>query len=284
MADRRPLSVVVPTRDRPEHLRACLAALRADLGPDDELLVVDSASAAPVEAALRCELPGAARARNAGWRAARHDLVAFVDDDVQVLPGWADALVAAFDDEATAFVAGAVGVPAGQEHRERPVAVTTLTQPTRLTAATRGTLGATANLAVRAAALRSVEGFDERLGPGTWSRAAEDLDLLDRLLHKGFTGAFAPGAAAVHDQWRSRRDLVRLDLGYGVGLGARLVLLVRRGDRRRAGTVLADAVWDGCVRAGWRDLRQGYRFGVLVAVTRLAGTVVGLVRGSVALR
>jgi len=276
------LSVVVPTRDRPGHLAGCLAALRAELGPSDELLVVDSASRVPVPGALRCDLPGASRARNAGWRAARHPLVAFVDDDVQVLPGWADAMVRALG--RADWVAGAVGVPPGQEDRERPVAVTTLTAPVALTAGTRGTLGASANLGVRRSALLAVGGFDERLGPGTWTRAAEDLDLLDRLLAAGHEGWFEPDARAVHDQWRGRRALLRLDHGYGIGLGARLVLLRRRGQRGRARAVVRDAVWSGTVVTGWGDLRRRYEFGVLLAAVRLAGVLRGLVRGAAVLR
>jgi GT2 family glycosyltransferase len=272
----------VPTRDRPAHLARCLAALRADLGDDDELLVVDSASREPVPDALRCDQPGAARARNAGWRAARHELVTFVDDDVEVLRGWADAVVAALED--STWVVGAVGVPPGQERRERPVAVTTLTEPTRLTLASRGTLGASANLGVRRAALVDVGGFDERLGPGTWTRAAEDLDLLDRLLAAGHDGWFAPEAAAVHDQWRSRRQLVGLDHGYGIGLGVRLVLLTRRGQSGRARTVLRDAVWSGTVVTGLRDLRARYRLGTLLALVRLAGVLRGATRAAWAMR
>ena len=279
MRGRAALSVVVPTRDRPAHLARCLSALRAELGPDDELLVVDSASRVPVTGALRCPRPGASLARNTGWRAARHELVAFVDDDVEVQPGWADALVTALAD--ADWVAGAVGVPPGQEDRERPVAVTTLTAPTRLTLATRGTLGASANLGVRRSALLAVGGFDERLGPGTWTRAAEDLDLLDRLLAAGLDGRFAPEARAVHDQWRSRRQLVVLDHGYGIGLGARLVLLWRRGQRGRVRTVLRDAVWSGTVVTGARDVARRYELGALLALVRLAGVVRGAVRAAV---
>ena len=282
MSGRAGLSVVVPTRDRPAHLERCLTALRAQLGPDDELLVVDSASRTPVPDALRCAQPGASRARNAGWRAARHDHVAFVDDDVEVLAGWADAMVAALAH--ADWVTGAVGVPERQRGCERPVAVTTLTAPTRLTLTSRGTLGASANLGVRRSVLASVGGFDERLGPGTWTRAAEDLDLLDRLLAAGHEGWFAPDARAVHDQWRDRRELLRLDHGYGIGLGARLVLLHRRGQRGRTRTVVRDTVWSGTVVAGLRDVGRGYEFGALVALVRLVGVLRGLLRGAAVLR
>lgn len=287
MPDRPALSVVVPTRNRPEQLRRCLDALRADLRDTDEVVVADSASSPPVVASsvrvVRCERPGSSVARNAGWRAAMSPYIAFVDDDVRVLPGWADAVVAALE-QGVAFVAGAVAVPPEQEGVEQPVAVTTLTEPTPLTAASRGTTGATANLAVRADVLREVGGFDERLGPGTWAHAAEDLDLLDRVFARGRGGWFEPAAGAVHDQWRTRPELVRLQWGYGVGQGARLWLLVRSGSMRRAGTVFQDAVWIGCVRDGLRALRDGYQLGALVCVLRLLGTATGFLRAAVSWR
>ena len=43
-ATKEPVSVVVATRNRPERLRACLAAIAATLREGDELIVVDSAS------------------------------------------------------------------------------------------------------------------------------------------------------------------------------------------------------------------------------------------------
>lgn len=111
---RPPISVVVPSRNRIEMLSICLAALRADLDVDDEIVVADSAShdaAAVARVALRygaklvrSEWAGASRARNAGWERARHELVGFVDDDVIVRPGWADAIAAGFSSEHVAFV------------------------------------------------------------------------------------------------------------------------------------------------------------------------------------
>ena len=65
--------------------------------------------------------------------------------------------------------------------------------------------------------LERIGGFDERLGPGTWTEAAEDLALFDRLLHAGGAGRYEPQALVLHEQWRARRAVVRLDWGYGKG-------------------------------------------------------------------
>lgn len=237
---RAPLTVVVPTRNRPKQLAQCLAALRAELGEQDEVVVADSAStdAAAVAAVaagsgarlVRCEERGASRARNAGWRAARHPLVAFVDDDVQVLPGWAGALVAAVADPAVAFAAGRTVAPEGTEGQ---LATVTWGRPDAvIDRRTRGAFAASNNLLVRRSALLRTGGFDERLGPGTWWEAGEDLELLDRVLLVAGAGRYADDAVATHEQWRDPAQLRRLQLGYGKGMGARFALMLRRDPRR----------------------------------------------------
>jgi glycosyltransferase involved in cell wall biosynthesis len=287
---RAPLSVVVPTRNRPEMLERCLAALRADLTAGDEIVVVDSAStdAAAVAAVaqganvrlVRCDRPGASLARNAGWRAAGNELVGFVDDDVRVLPGWSAGLVNAFDDSDVEFVTGRVVVPADQLAAERPVAISSRTEREVLYAGLSGDLGASANLAVRRRALVAVDGFDETLGPGSWAAAAEDLDLFDRLFRAGYAGLFEPSAAAEHDQWRTRAQLVRLDWRYGKGMGVRLARLARW-DRPRARRLLREAVVEQGVRPVLDDVRHGYEFGAITVATRTLATVLGLAVGTV---
>lgn len=285
---RPPLSVVVPTRDRPELLDGCLAALAADLASSDEVVVADSASAdgSRVAAiarrhgaqAVRLDVPGASRARNAGWRATRHDVVAFVDDDVRVRPGWADAVARAMSDGTVAFLTGRVDVPAHQAGTERPVAVKTDPERLVLHPGLTGNLGASANLAVRRSALEAVGGFDDRMGPGQWPAAAEDLDLYDRLFAAGHRGVYEPTAEVEHEQWRSKRQLVRLDWGYGKGMGVRLARLLAS-DPRRARRRAREALWEQGVIPIVRDLRKRYEFGALTVAVRTVGTVVGLVAG-----
>jgi glycosyltransferase involved in cell wall biosynthesis len=269
------VAVIVPTRDRPAHLAACLAALRPQLLPGDELLVVDSASRLPVRTDApvhRATRPGASHARNLGWRATTAPVVAFLDDDVTVAEGWRAALTEAL--VGVDLVCGRVAVPPAQAGVERPVAITP-DVPEQLLGASSTLRGVSANLAVRRTALESVGGFDERLGPGTWSRAGEDLELLDRLLHAGYPGRYAPRVLAFHDQWRGRRDLLRLDFGYGVGAGARAAWAGGPHGRE----LLREALWDNGIGTIGGDLRRGYQYGVATALARTAGTAVGVLRG-----
>jgi len=273
----------VPTRDRPVLLRGCLAELAGALGPGDELIVADSASAGRETAAVAGEagatlltapVPGASLARNLGWRAARHELVAFVDDDVRVAPGWAGAVVAAFADPGVAFVTGRIEVPPAQAGVEAPVALHDRPEAAVIDGSGGAMPGHSANLAVRRSALLAVSGFDEAFGPGHRFVASEDADLFDRLLAAGLRGRYEPAALAFHEQWRGRRERVRLDYRYGVGAGARLAKLART-DRSRARVVAGEVVVRWGIRTLASDLRRGYRFGVLSDAARLAGMLAG---------
>src|SRR6266498_3763264 len=95
------ISVVIPTYDRCEALARTLGALARQTLPakDFEVVVVVDGSRDDTRAVLEMlETPFALRwlwqenlgrsaARNAGIRAARADVVVFVDDDVEPAPG-----------------------------------------------------------------------------------------------------------------------------------------------------------------------------------------------------
>jgi glycosyltransferase involved in cell wall biosynthesis len=104
-------SIIIPTRNRGPALRVVLDGLlaqRTDIA--HEIIVVDNGSsddtsrivhsvAPPARGGLRYVFeptPGTSGARNAGIRAARGEIIAFLDDDVVVQPGWLQALNAAY--------------------------------------------------------------------------------------------------------------------------------------------------------------------------------------------
>lgn len=288
MQNPRPaVSVVVPTRDRPEQLRRCLASVRAALSAADELVVVDSASvdadavvaaAADADRVVRCERPGVGRARNAGWRSAGSGLVLFTDDDVVVDPGWADAFAHCLHAHPEAgFVTGRIEAPGGEVPR-REVALKRELEPAVFTGRSIGNLGHSASMASRREVLERIGGFDEALGAGAVFRSAPEADFFDRVLAAGWQGRYEPAALAFHEQWRTHEELVRLDYGYGYGNGARLSKLVRT-DRARARRVAWDAVWAWGLASAWSEWRRGERPLAKAALYRLAGTGVGFVRG-----
>jgi glycosyltransferase involved in cell wall biosynthesis len=283
---RTPVTVVVASRDRPEMVDRCLASVRAALSePGDELVLVDSASGAAaatsyVETArrhgarlVRVDRPGVNLARNHGWRAGTAPLVLFTDDDVEVEPGWADAYVASFDAHPdAAFLTGWIAPP--EEGEQADVAVLDSDEPRTLDRSARGVLGHGASLAVRREALVAIGGWDEAMGAGSRFRAAPEVDLFDRLLHRGRTGRYEPSARARHHQWRTGGQLARLHFRYGLGTGARLAKLARY-DRRRLRHAAREAWWEWGARDLWQATRSRHERRMLIAVLRMAGFVVG---------
>lgn len=291
MADpgaRPPLSIIVPSRDRPEKLDRCLAALSAACGPDDELIAVDSASVDSnrfTEIAtrhgartVRCDLPGVNRARNAGWRAAGHALLAYCDDDVIVEHDWADAFArAAAAHPDAAFITGRLAAHAGDGVAHANVALKDDPNPAVLDRTSRGDLGHGASILVRASALAAVDGWDAAMGNGGRFKSSPETDLYDRLFLAGFTGRYEPAVVAYHDQWRDSRGLIRLDWRYGFGNGARIAKLVRT-DRPRARQVAGEAAWGWGVARLPAPLRNRNKTETARIAARLAGTATGFGR------
>lgn len=114
------LSVIVPTRNRADVLASCLQSLTRQTLPAErfEVIVVDNGSVdATPEVARRFDdglqlryvfaaQPGLHVGRHEGWRCARSEVLAFVDDDIEAEPSWAQAVAEAFDDPRVGLVGG----------------------------------------------------------------------------------------------------------------------------------------------------------------------------------
>lgn len=222
------ISVVVCTRDRPELLQEALASLARVVRPQDQLVVVDSASADPMvravalrhtETVIRCNTPGLAHARNAGIAASDRPVVAFTDDDCRPDPSWTSVVAGRFEaDQALGFVSGRV-----EADRLVGVPISVLTDTTERRLVSSDDLhgaGHGANMAFRRTALAAIGGFDELLGAGGRFPAAEDTDAFWRVLGAGWRGLYAPESVVTHVQWRSKADKLRVHYGYGRGEGA----------------------------------------------------------------
>lgn len=272
---------MVATRDRPQFLDGCLVSLCDALTPEDELIVVDSASTSTSTASaarargarvIRCSKPGTSLARNTGWRAARGTWVAFVDDDVRVDPQWAEALHAAIDrTPESSFLTGRLWLT---HTTERAVAVFDEDEVIPIDRYRVDEIGHGANFAARRDALEIVGGYNESLGPGARWRAAEDLELIDRLIAAGFCGQYEPSVSGHHVQWRSQGDLLGLEWRYGLGQGARLALLWKL-DRQRCRAVAKRTTVESGVVELYRSIARGWKRNSMRALIRLAGTAVG---------
>lgn len=194
------ISVVVPSRNRPQSLPALLAALGAQTLSEDqfELIVVDDGSTPPWDLVphgqsvrvLRHEQPrGPGAARNTGWRAASAPVIAFIDDDCIPAAGWLAAVLAAYRaaGSPSVVVQGPVEPEPARLDELGPLSHTIqVTGPDRLFAC--------CNIAYSRALLERLQGFDERL-----TRSGEDVDLGTRAIEAGGEQVFAPSAIVYHE-------------------------------------------------------------------------------------
>lgn len=107
------ITVVIATHNRAELLREALASIAAQSFREWEIVVVDDGSQPPVSldglpqalsghvSIFRHEQPqGPSAARNTGMRAARGDLVTFLDDDDLLKPDALNKIASAFENDA----------------------------------------------------------------------------------------------------------------------------------------------------------------------------------------
>jgi len=177
-------AVVIPTIGR-SRLAELVTAVDGDPAPSCIVIADDRRNAAsaldlpPTMAPLvvvRSYGRGPAAARNAGWRAADADWIAFLDDDVAIPVDWCRRLVRdleALPDNIAASQAW-IYVPAPDGRRP--------TDAERRTLGLSGAPWITADMAYRRAALVKTGGFDERL-PRAFR---EDSDLALRTVRSGY--------------------------------------------------------------------------------------------------
>jgi GT2 family glycosyltransferase len=251
------VSVVVPTHERAEQLRACLESIFALRYPRYEVIVVDntprtgateqvvkgfmSSANVPVTY-LREPRRGASAARNSGLRSASGELVAFADDDVIVDPDWLAAISEAF--EVTHDV-GCVTGPVLPLHFETPAQAWMEQFAEFRTGFTRevfdlrqhrsqrplypynpGVFGSGGSMAFRKETLQEVGGFDTALGPATPARSGEELAAFLEVILRGHRLVFEPAALVRHAETLDYGALRRRAYAYGVGLSAYLTKML----------------------------------------------------------
>jgi glycosyltransferase involved in cell wall biosynthesis len=249
MSDAVNISVVVPTRNRPDHAAECARRL-VDCAGLEEVVFVDQSDDAETQLAIdkigdpriRCvpsDLRGATNGRNVGIAETSGRFIAFTDDDCRVSPGWLTEIRRIFDADAdAAIVCGRVRVPdeiaaQGFAIGFDPVVrewVHEFPPPDR-------DWGITANLSARRETFDRIGTFDSMLGPGAYLRCGEEPDLLFRALRAGMKVVNASEVEVDHLGVRAfGQESSELFDMYGTGTGAALVKHVRLGDR--AATVL----------------------------------------------
>lgn len=294
------LSIVVCTRDRPQHLRHCLETL-VQLEPGRhqlEVIVVDNNPASGQTKAVVAEFPqvryeaemrgGVAYGRNKGLTTAQGDIVAYIDDDVTVPPHWPSRILAPFADERVMCVTGLV-LPLelengsqemfekygalGRGYQARIFDEHFFRSPKHVVHT--WDLGGTANMAIRKNVLADSGMFDETLGPGQPTGVGEDIYMFYRILKAGHLCYYEPAAYVWHRHRTSMKALRNQLYNYNKGQTSyQLRTLVTDGDWRVIRQLLLDLPkWH--LQRIWKILRGQQDYSLALVFLEIWGNVVG---------
>ena len=284
------VSVIVPTHNRPDLLRRCLPSLTTLYYPNYEIIIVDNAPRDNATADfiqqnysstqiryLREDRAGPSWARNCGIAAARGEILAFTDDDVEVDRYWLIELIKNFDTTAdVACVTGHVfpleletaaqfwyeeygGSNWFEEEKSddfrwwftRHLFDMKENRPhIPLYPYKAGMFGCGASMAFTASVLREVGGFDPALGGTGPSRCAQDIALLFKVVLYGHKLVYEPASLVYHMNRREYSALCKQIYNYGIGLTAYLTKIILENPE-----LLPDFIVQG-IQAAWYSFRN----------------------------
>jgi glycosyltransferase involved in cell wall biosynthesis len=252
------VSVVVPTRGRPDALGRCLAALEAQTIEVEVVVVEDAAGRGP------------AWARNEGVRRARGEVVCFTDDDCEPAAGWAEALTKPILTGGAEAATGPVQMGVGATAADRAWEAIVNYLQVKATAPGSASPGfaVTANLAGRRSLLQRFP-FDVSFP----AAAGEDRDWSERVAQEGVAPRFVPDAVVEHQSGMSTAGFLHQQYRYGRGAARYRA----SASNRRPGS---PSFYTGLIRAGFT---RGLAPGLLVTAAQ-ASTLAGVIRETASTR
>lgn len=240
----KPITAAICTRNRGAAAVTAARSVLANESPHLRLVIVDQSTSHETERALaevrsdarvtyvRLSSVGVSRGRNEALRLASTEIVAFTDDDCEVVEGWLPTVQGIFDEHPRAAVAFC-SVRAGPFDAQAGFIPVYECRGTRIIdnlidkCTARG-IGA--GLAVRRrVVLDELRGFDEALGAGGRFPAAEDGDIATRALLAGYEVCETDQTYVIHHgfrTWAQGRELGRRDWR---GIGAACAKPLRAG-------------------------------------------------------
>jgi glycosyltransferase involved in cell wall biosynthesis len=246
-ADTCDVSVVICTRNRPAFLKNCLLALQQQVCKPGEIIVVDNGSSTRETKIvarqfqvryLREDKVGLDAARNSGARAAKHSIVAYLDDDTVPEPFWTHRICDTFTDQNVSAMTGLV--LAGSLDTEAEVIfekywpfnrgfVAKIYDDNFFNSTLPGgppvwEIGAGANMAFRRSVFDDVGYFDERLDAGA-AGCSGDSELWYRILANGLNIKYNP-LAVVHHFHRNSLTALKKQL-YSYMRGFTVAILIQ---------------------------------------------------------
>lgn len=222
-------TIIIPTRNRPTALPACLRALAALDTPrtDFEVILIDDGSTPPLDETrlatwrdtldltiVRQAPSGPAVARNHGARLARGAWLAFTDDDCQPAAGWLRTLAAAATEYPTYALGGrTINALANNRYAIASQIIVDHLLAAANTQPANARFLSSNNLAVPMAQFQTMGGFD----PTFRAAGGEDRAFCDDWRTAGHQLVYLPAAVVWHTHALTLRTFWQQHVAYGRG-------------------------------------------------------------------
>jgi GT2 family glycosyltransferase len=295
------ISIIVTTCNRPDSLRRCLDSLVAiQHSTDLEIVVVDNRpdsglAALVVEKFAGIRLikeyrRGSSFARNAGIKASHGEIIAMIDDDMQVSDEWLKQLIRPFE-RADVFavtgntLAGKLETSAELDFEQyggfcrgmncKEYSYNWLYGTWR--AAATWEIGGSGNAAFRSSIFRDskIGYFTEILGAGVPAGVGEDTLMFYQIIRAGGTICYEPAAIAWHYHRVSDSQLRRQLFAYSKGhVAYHLVTMIKYNDLRGLVRILVELPKSFVSRCIARSLSRNSYPWTLLAI-EIVGTLLG---------
>ena len=246
------LTLVIATYNRAEQLMVTLGSVAMQSAATDtwECIVVDNNSSDNTRERIEAftsehnslniryifeENQGLSYARNAGIKASRGDIIAFIDDDERIVEDFVTAYIDLFDQHPDAMAAGGeiiaeypIGRPRWMSrYTERPIA-NPMSFGNKVRLFPSGRIPGGGNMAIRRRLFDCIGKFNTTLGrTGKRLLGGEESDLFDRIAKHGYRVYYAPRAVMYHiipEEKLSRDYFTRLATNTGISQRTRAEL------------------------------------------------------------
>ena len=218
------VTVVIPVKNRPDEIRDCLNSLMGLDYPKEklEIIVVDDGSADSTGEVIASydvklislpESKGASACRNIGVQKAKGEIIAFLDSDCTVSPGWFKELLPYFAFEGIGAVGGFVDSYYNNSGLDKyEAACSSLNMGKRILFegdAKTNFYVPSCNLFVRKDAFNQIDGFKESMHVG------EDVDFCWRMRKLDYFLLYIPQGAIAHKHRNMLTKMLKRRMEYG---------------------------------------------------------------------
>ena len=222
------ISVVIASRNRQKKLLKCVGSILKNRHLNFEVIIVDQTKS-PIKNSVQNSCvryfhrpgKGKSKALNIGISKAQGSILAFTDDDCIVSKSWLNSIDNFFKqhrDVDAVFGQTFPYLPNNHSDLICPCCSKPFNKTSYfLFPIYHSKIGFGNNMAIKKNAIKKIGQFKEWLGPGTLVPAAEDADLIIRLMLKKIHLAKVPKIIVFHNNWLSHKEFNDLNKKYFLG-------------------------------------------------------------------